>query len=133
MAEYDDRVNAYTHWSAHDWMQHYAGQRAREHGGWDAHGHRLPAYGTGQSAVQRASQAAEHLAERGQQGLQGALHGASNLAHQGFETATSPKMILAGLAALGILGWVVVQSGRTVGRTVEGVAPHAAKALPFLV
>ena len=42
-------------------------------------------------------------------------------------------MLLAGVAVLGILGWVIVQSGRTVGKTVEGVAPHAAKALPLFI
>jgi len=127
-------VNAYSHWSASDWVEHYAGQHTQTGGGWDPQGRRLPAYAVGQASyAQRASQAAESLADRGQQALQSTLHGASHLAHEGMEKATSPKVLIAGIAALGILGWVLVQSGKTVGRTVEGVAPHAAKALPFLL
>jgi hypothetical protein len=128
-----DLVNAYSHWSVQDWVAHYGGQQAQTGGTWDAQGRRLPAYATGQSYAQRAQQTVEHLAERGERSVQGALHGVSDLAHKGYETATSPKMLLAGVAVLGILGWVIVQSGRTVGKTVEGVAPHAAKALPLLI
>ena len=121
-------VNAYSHWSAADWVAHYnmgrrGGQAVTQHraaGAWDGHGRRLPpAFATGQS-----------LPERFERSVEQASHAASRAVHEGIETATSPRVILAGLAALGILGWVFVQSGRTVGRTARAVAPHAAKVLP---
>ena len=136
-------------WSAHDWVAHYAGpqfdpNRAEVGSIWDAYNRRLPGYvamsangprvyHTGQQSVtQRAAQAAAPMAQRGQQTAESTIHGVTSAVHHGIETATSPTMLLAGLAALGILGWVVVQGGRTVGKTIEGVAPHAAKALPLL-
>jgi hypothetical protein len=102
-------------------------------GSWDTQGRRLPTYATGQSYAQRAQQTVENLAQRGERTVHDALHGVSTLANKGYEAATAPKTLLAGVAVLGILGWVLVQSGRTVGRTVEGVAPHAVKALPLLI
>jgi hypothetical protein len=126
-------VNAYSHWSVQDWVAHYGAPQAQTGGGWDAHGRRLPVYATGQSYAQRAQQTVEHIAERGERTVQGALHGMSDLAHKGYEAATAPKMLLAGVAVLGILGWVIVQSGRTVGKTAVGIAPHAGKVLPLLV
>lgn len=133
-------MNAFSHWSAHDWVVHYTGVPVEPRGFWDTRGRWIPAHATGQSladraqqAVQRAAQTAEHVAQRGQEALQSAEHTAARAAHEGYDRATSPKMLVAGLAALGILGWIVVQSGRTVGKTVEGVAPHAVKALPLLI
>jgi hypothetical protein len=152
----------YDHWSAHDWVAHYAGPAFHPHRAevgsiWDDQGRRLPGYAqrgpdgrtqvfhTGQSLPQRALQGVSQIAQRQQQTAQSAIHGASSLAHEGIRAAasTAPKLMIAGLAALGIIGWVAVQSTRTAGKTIRVIAPHvartaeaigpaAAKALPLL-
>ena len=125
-------VSPYSQWSARDWVAHYTPHATSAGGGvWDAHGRRIPSHVAG--AGESFTQAAEHLLERGQQAFQSATHGASQIAHEGIQAATAPKTLLFGLAAIGILAWVVVQTGRTAERTVVGAAPHVAKALPLLL
>lgn len=142
----------FEHWSAQDWVAHYAGpqfdpNRAEVGSIWDAYGRRLPGYvqmgsngqpqvyHAGQTVAQRAAQTASQIAQRGQQTAQSAIHGMTSLAHQGIAATASTAPKLAGVAAigalgvLGILAWVVVQQGRTVGRTIRGVAPHVGKAI----
>jgi hypothetical protein len=127
-------VNAYHQWTASDWAAHYAppSQAAgvvQASGAWGADGQRVFAYASGESL----SQTAEHLLQRGQQAFENVTRSASHVAHEGIQAATAPKTLLFGLAAFGIFAWVVVQSGRTAGKTIVGVAPHAAKALPLLI
>jgi hypothetical protein len=142
---YSSRVETlpFDQWSAEDWVSHYGPtfdpDRAEAGSIWDYRGRRMPGYAhvgpdgrpsvyyAGQSIAQRAATTVESLAQRGQQTAQSAVRSTSNIAHHGIEAATSPRMIFAGLAALGILGWVFVQHGRTVGRTIRSVAPEVGK------
>ncbi len=140
----------YDHWSAHDWVAHYAGPAFHPHHAevgsiWDAHGRRLPGYAqrgpdgqtqvfhTGQSLPQRALQGVSQIAQRQQQTAQSAIHGATSLAHQGIAATASAAPKLAGVAAVGVLGvlgilaWVVVQNTRTAGKTLRSIAPHVAR------
>jgi len=142
----------FTHWSVQDWVAHYAGPtfdptQAEAGSVWDHQGRRMPghpghhhapghqhAFNAGQqpSVAQRAQQAAHDVAQHGTQAFQSTMHNATSLVHHSIEKATSPGVLIAGVAIVGILGWVFVQQSKTVGRTIEGVAPHAAKALPLL-
>jgi hypothetical protein len=126
----------FTQWSVEDWVAHYA-PHAAAGAFWDHQARRPPTGGHHHGprayyAGQQPPAAVRSVAQHGAQALQSTVHNTTSLVRHGIDKATSPGVLIAGVAVLGILGWVLIEQSKTVSRTVESVAPHAAKALPLL-